>query len=83
MRATFKIINEVPETYEEGEYTLFLQWGILKLENGEEEKGYRFIWRKPTGELAPKASAIIQTSSDIFKLIGAACEKGWFINCEK
>lgn len=82
MRANFKILKQVPETYEEGEFTLLLQWGILKWENGEEEKGYRFIWRNPNGDLSPKASAIIHSAKDILRLMGAACEKGWFIDCE-
>ncbi|MDR1847071.1 MAG: hypothetical protein LBR17_03020 [Bacteroidales bacterium] len=47
--AKVKILNEVPEKYDTGEWTLCFQWCEYIYENEDDEKefGYRFILRRP------------------------------------
>jgi hypothetical protein len=52
-------------------------------DDGSSQTGYRFIWRKPDGNLqAARGQARIPCAADMFRLIQMATEAGWFITTE-
>lgn len=82
--ATFKIIYEVKNDPNPAGYTLCFQWGYLKYSDGSpSEHGYRFIYRKPNGNLqAARAQARIPSVAAMMKLIERARAAGWLEACE-
>lgn len=81
--ATVKIHHEVmlgkPSTWR-----LCFQYVSYHYENGEAvEQGYRFIWRKPSGNLqGARGQARIPSGADLMRLITKAVRAGWFILAE-
>ena len=77
-----QILNETSHDHPEG-WRLCFQWGRYLYDVGEEgdkdmEYGYRFIWRKPNGNLQPgRAQARIPSIQILEELIAAAKNEGW------
>jgi len=72
--------KEAPEFryVEKDDWALCLQWGKYVYDDGTEEKGYRFIWRKPNGNLQPaRGQARLPSLKVAGMLIQAAREAGW------
>ena len=82
MSNRFEIIHEVSNGAE-NTWRLCFQYGIYHYENGSNEKGYRFIWRKPDNTLQPaRGQARIPNAEELMKLITLATKEKWFIKCE-
>ena len=80
--ASVTILNEVI-TGENNQWRLCFQWCEFNYDNGEMERGYRFIWRRPDGTLQPaRGQARIPSAEDLFALIQMASSEGWFIRVE-
>lgn len=77
--ARVQIVNEVPEyDPEANRWVLYLQWCRYFYDDGNMERGYRFIWRRPNGSLQPaRGQARIVSLKDAEKLIEMARNKGW------
>ncbi|MEQ8174128.1 MAG: hypothetical protein ABRQ26_03580 [Syntrophomonadaceae bacterium] len=61
-----------------GGWNLCFQWCRYEFEDGMEEMGYRFIWRRPDGSLqAARGQAAIPSTADILELVGKAIREGW------
>lgn len=60
------------------EWNLCFQLVDYMYGDGNKERGYRFIWRKPNGTLqAARGQARIPSIADINYLIGQAIAEGW------
>ncbi len=80
--ASYEILNEVVSG-PEGNWRICFQWGVYHHDDREDERGYRFIWRKPDGSLQPaRGQARIPDAATIFELLRLATEAGWFIRAE-
>ena len=79
-QARFIMFHEVvlDRKSEEG-YQLCFQYGRYEYGNDiEPENGYRFIWRRPNGNMqAARGQARIPSIADIKYLISKAKEEGW------
>jgi len=76
-QARVVIINEVKKNQSD-EWTLCFQWCRYEYSNGQEENGYRFIWRKPNGNLqGARGQARIPSIADILELSSMAIRDGW------
>lgn len=74
-----EIINEVKQHDGTG-WCLCFQYCTYKYDDGNEENGYRFIWRKPDGTLqAARGQARIPSLADIYELTAKAIREGWKI----
>lgn len=71
------VLNEV-KSDREG-WNLCFQYCRYEYGNGDnQENGYRFIWRKPNGNLqGARGQARIPSISDILFLTGKAIAEGW------
>lgn len=70
-------INEAQKGVK-GDWVLCLQWCRYEFEDGTEQHGYRFIWRRPNGTLqAARGQARIPSIPDILELIAEAIKGGW------
>lgn len=77
MNTRVKILNEA-KIGQKGEWNLCFQYCRYEYGDGNEENGYRFIWRTPKGKLqAARGQARIPSLSDINYLIGIAIKEGW------
>ena len=71
------VLNEVKKG-ESGGWNLCFQWCRYEFEDGIEEMGYRFIWRRPDGSLqAARGQACIPSTADILELVSKAIRGGW------
>lgn len=74
--------HEVNRRYSNG-WTLCFQWCryVYDAEDGEDrhdQRGYRFIWRRPDGTLqAARGQARIPSIQDAMELMEAARKAGW------
>ncbi len=76
--------NEVRRYGVDNEWDLCFQYCEYLYDDNTFEKGYRFIWRRPNGNLQPaRGQARIPKVSDIIYLVSKAMEKGWGIAEEK
>ena len=78
--ARVQIINEVPKPERKPkDWVLHLQWCRYLYDDGNMERGYRFIWRRPkTGALQPaRGQARIVSLRDAERLIQRARNQGW------
>ena len=77
--ARVQIINEVPKPeLKPMDWVLHLQWCKYCYDDGNMERGFRFIWRRPDGSLQPaRGQARIVTLKDAEKLIDIARKQGW------
>lgn len=62
-------------------WSLCLQWGEYRYNDGERHAGYRFIWRRPDGSLQARPP-LIPSTAVLFDLLRRASEAGWFGRCE-
>ena len=77
MAARVKVIHEVCPGRGDG-WALALQWCRYEYEDGTSEKGYRFIWRRPGGNLQPaRGQARIPSLAHAEKLMKIARSEGW------
>ena len=79
--ANFTIIHEVPnkETQLKDNWCLYFQFGTYHYDDGTQDDGYRFIWRRPDGTLqASRGQARIPSKQELFTLLALASEAGWF-----
>ncbi len=75
--ARVKILNSVSEG-QEGKCCLYFQWCLYIYDEGEPQKGYRFIWRRPDGTLqAARGQARLPSIAKAQRLMARAVEEGW------
>lgn len=71
------VLNEVKKGIE-GEWNLCFQYCRYEYGDGTEQKGYRFIWRRPNGNLqGARGQARIPSVADILELTSIAIRGGW------
>jgi hypothetical protein len=71
------VLNEV-KTSKSNDWTLCFQYCRYEYGDGNEENGYRFIWRRPNGNLqGARGQARIPSIADILFLTGKAISEGW------
>jgi len=75
------VLNETvdPKTKNnEDHHTLWLQWCRYVYDDGSSEMGYRFIWKKPNGNLLPsRGQARLPSVGCAQRLIEEAKKQGW------
>ena len=77
-----KVHHEVRGEPREGSQLCF-QWVTYTFEDGSQENGYRFIWRRPDGTMRPtRGQARIPSAADLFDLLQRATQAGWFVAAE-
>jgi hypothetical protein len=77
MAARVQVIHETTLD-PEGDWQLFLQWGLYVYEVGTSENGYRFIWKRPDGSLQPaRGQARIPSLKVAKALMDKATAEGW------
>ena len=70
--STVKVIREVKRYEVENQWVLCFQYCQYFYDDNTSEEGYRFIWRKPNGNLQPaRGQARIPEISDINYLVKA------------
>lgn len=81
-QAKVVVLNEAKKGVE-GDWILCFQYCRYEYGDGVEENGYRFIWRRPNGNLqAARGQARIPSISDILELTSVAIKEGWgHYNC--
>ena len=77
-QARVVILNEAKK-WNPGEWILCFQWCRYEYGDGTEERGYRFIWRRPdSGNLqGARGQARIPSIADIMELTAKAIRGGW------
>lgn len=71
------VLNEVKTSKPNG-WTLCFQYCRYEYGDGNEENGYRFIWRRPNNNLqGARGQARIPSIADILFLTGNAISEGW------
>ncbi len=80
--AHFSIHREV-RLFEEGDWQLCFQYGVYEYdpEQGkpaDQEAGYRFIWRRPNGQLQGARGQARLEPAWITILLGKAAGAGWY-----
>lgn len=71
------VLNEVCKG-EQGEWVLCFQFCRYEYGNGTEQNGYRFIWRRPNGNLqGARGQARIPSVADMLELTSKAMAEGW------
>jgi hypothetical protein len=64
---------------EAGDWRLCFQCCTYHYDNGNIENGYRFIWRRPNGNLqAARGQARIDSPEDLEELLNLARNAGWY-----
>lgn len=77
--AYVEIISEVPQVRKPDNWNLCFQKVTYHYDDGEEEDGYRFIWRRPNGKLqAARGQARIESLGQMEDLIVQAKSEGFF-----
>ena len=78
MPARVQVIHEVRNTTEDNRPTLCFQWCQYVYEDGTNEYGYRFIWRRADGRLQPaRGQARIPSIQVIEGMVAQAEREGW------
>lgn len=73
-----QVINEATENTIGQEWALCLQWCRYIYDNGEMERGYRFIYRRENGNIqAARGGARIPSLEIAERLIKKARTEGW------
>lgn len=80
-KARITILAEVPRRLQdEDDWTLHFQKVIYHYEDGQSDKGFRFIWRRPDGSLqAARGQARIPGRKELEDLVALAEREGLFI----
>lgn len=77
--AYVKIHKEVPSAVVPNRWNLCFQQVTYHYDDGGEEDGYRFIWRRPDGSLqAARGQARIESYEQMMELIEMAKEARFF-----
>lgn len=77
-QARVKILHQVPKNYPENEWTLCFQHVRYEYSDGFAQEGYRFIWRRPNGNLqGARGQARIPSISKLLELVSLAMSEGW------
>jgi hypothetical protein len=66
-----------------GDWVLCFQYGTYHYDPDQDtsmasERGYRFIWRRPNGQLQGARGQARLTPESITQLMGRAAEGGWY-----
>ena len=70
--------NEVREQYDNG-WAICFQRCTYHYDDNTTGEGYRFIWRRPGGNLqAARGQARIPDAATLQRLTGAAQSEGWY-----
>ena len=82
-QARVVVLNEARKGMS-GEWNLCFQYCRYEYGDGNEQNGYRFIWRRPNGNLqAARGQARIPSLADIQILTSIALYEGWgHHNCD-
>lgn len=73
-----KVLKETP-TNRIKDWQLCFQKCHYYYANGNDQEGYRFIWRYPDGKLQPaRGQACIPSKHDLEKLLNQAAKEGWY-----
>jgi len=76
--AKVEILRETPRDHIEGEWQLCFQWCRYVYDDGSTQQGYRFIWRRPNGNLqAGRGQARIPSINQAMALMRVAETEGW------
>ena len=78
-QARVVVLNEVKKTNESG-WQICFQYCRYEYgnEDGDQENGYRFMWRKPNGHLQPaRGGARIPSVAHVLELSSMAIMQGW------
>lgn len=71
------VLNEVTKGTE-GNWILCFQYCKYEYGDGTNQNGYRFIWRRPNGNLqGARGQARIPSIADILELTSRAIRDGW------
>ena len=71
------VLNEIRKG-NPGEWQLCFQRCRYEYGDGTEEEGYRFIWRRPNGNMqGARGQARIPSIADIMELTAGAIRAGW------
>jgi hypothetical protein len=77
MQARVVVLNEVCKG-KKGDWNLCFQYCRYEYGDNTEELGYRFIWRRPNGNLqGARGQARIPSVADALSLIAMAIDAGW------
>ena len=78
-----EVLKEVSQGIE-NDWNLCFQYCRYEFEDGTEENGYRFIWRRPNKSLqGAMGQARIPSIADILTLTSKAMAEGWgHYNCD-
>lgn len=75
--ARVQVLNSVSEG-QEGNWCLCFQWCRYVYDEGEPQKGYRFIWRRPDGTLqGARGQARLPSMAQAQRLMSKAAKEGW------
>jgi hypothetical protein len=75
-----QVIKEVTD-HAVSRWTLCFQWCNYVYDDGSILQGYRFIWRRPNGNMQPaRGQARLLSVSQISRLIAKAKAAGWANN---
>jgi len=82
MAARVQVIHEArlpgDKEREKDQWTLAFQWCLYVYDDGTSENGYRFIWRRPGGNLqAARGQARIPSIQHAEALMQVAKDEGW------
>lgn len=76
--AHVQIIHEVP-TKRIADWQLCFQDCVFHYDDGSNDEGYRFIWRRPDGVLQPaRGQARIPSKQELEQLLNQATQEGWY-----
>lgn len=76
--AWVQVLNETPSESYDG-WRLFFQKCVYHYDDGKIENGYRFIWRRPNGNLqAARGQARLPDKNVIESLLQQAKNEKWY-----
>lgn len=80
MATRVRIINETLTLYQPSNWSLCFQWCEYIYDDEDPEFGFRFIWRRPNGDLQPaRGQARIPSFADMQILLNQARTEGWLV----
>ena len=73
-----QVIHEACPDAGKNQWALAFQWCQYIYEDGTSEHGYRFIWRRPNGNLqGARGQARIPSMKELERLVKIAKSEGW------
>ncbi|MFJ7811137.1 hypothetical protein ACIQYQ_09885 [Pseudomonas asiatica] len=77
VQARVTVVENVDKKFESG-WVLCFQWCIYNYSDGSQQRGYRFIWKRPDGSLqAARGQARLPNMELITELVEKAKREGW------